>query len=485
MEKMQTTTDPEALMRRATALVDAGRTGAARPLLAAIRRLSPPGPALAHLAARIALQDGAVKEACRELDAGLEMAPDDAELRIARAELRQQMGDLDGAVRDAAEAVILDRHNATPKALLGLLLLQLGFLAEATACLEEAAAAEPANPAFHRALALAQGSAGHLDAALATLETGIAAAPASLDLRNEAVMLCIRRRDFATAERLSDEARRAGIADASTFGLRGHALSSLGCHEEAAEAYADALKLQPDDPYIRHLAAASGYVQGGSRAPDGYVRRIFDGYAERFDKHLISLGYRVPGSIRKVMANHPLVSEGHELGPVLDLGCGTGLVALALSDLPLGPFTGVDISSGMLEQAAAKELYEELRNADLIAVLAGGTERWPLMLAGDVLCYFGALEEFFHLAHARMEPGGWLVFSTEELLPHHAGTTPGNGEWALQRQGRYAHTRGYIERVVTETGFRIVSLTPETVRFEADSPVSGFLGVLERVRHDG
>lgn len=485
MEKMQTTTDAEALMRRATALVDAGRTGAARPLLATVRRLAPPSPAAAHLAARIALQDGAVKEASIELDAALHMAPENAELRIARAELRQQMGDLDGAARDAAEAVILDRHNATAKVLLGLLLLQLGFLAEATACLEEAAAAEPGNPAFHRALALAQGTAGDLDGALATLEAGIAAAPSSLELRNEAVMLCIRRRDFATADRISDEARKAGIADACTFGLRGHALSSLGSHDEAADAYADALKMQPNDPYIRHLSAASGYIHGETRAPEAYLCRIFDGYADRFDNHLISLGYRVPGAIRKVLAKHPLLAQGRELGPVLDLGCGTGLVALALSDLLVGPFTGVDLSSGMLEQANAKGLYAELRHADLMSVLAGGTERWPLMLAGDVLCYFGALEEFFDLAHARMEPGGWLVFSTEELLPHHDGTIPGNGDWALQRHGRYAHTLEYLERVAVQSGFRIMSMDRDTVRFEADMAVAGFLGVLERTRHDG
>jgi predicted TPR repeat methyltransferase len=43
---------------------------------------------------------------------------------------------------------------------------------------------------------------------------------------------------------------------------------------------------------------------------------------------------------------------------VLDLGCGTGFVALALSDLPVGPFTGIDLSPRMWSAARAKALYE-------------------------------------------------------------------------------------------------------------------------------
>ena len=52
---------------------------------------------------------------------------------------------------------------------------------------------------------------------------------------------------------------------------------------------------------------------------------------------------------------HPVIAAGERLGPVLDLGCGTGLVAVVLSDLSVGPLVGVDVSSRMLAQAAAKQ----------------------------------------------------------------------------------------------------------------------------------
>ena len=87
--------------------------------------------------------------------------------------------------------------------------------------------------------------------------------------------------------------------------------------------------------------------------------------------------------------------------------------------------------------------------------------------------------------HARLEPGGWFVVSLERLVPDHDGEIPGNGRWALLRQGRYAHAVDYVHRAAITAGFAIRLLTPEVIRFEAGMPVDGIMMVLERVRHDG
>jgi predicted TPR repeat methyltransferase len=394
------------------------------------------------------------------------------------------MGDREGAAADAAEAVILDSSDPVAKALLGVLMLELNRPVDAIACLSEAVATDPTYPAYREGLAAAQEATGDADAALATLTAGIAAAPGRIELRNAATLLSVRRRDFTTAVRLAEEARVAGIADACLFGLKGHALSSLGRHDEAAGAYAEALKLGPNDPYVRHLVAASGALPGAKRAPVEYLRAVFDGYADRFDLHLVSLGYRIPGLVRAELLRHPAIVAGESLGPVLDLGCGTGLMAVVLSDLPIGPITGVDIAPRMLANAAATQLYADLREADLMQLLTEDVARWRLILAGDVLCYFGALEDVLAAVHARLEPGGWFIFSVEELLPDYDGVMYGNGDWALHRQGRYTHTMDYIARVACDLHFTIRTLEHETVRYEADAPVAGFLAVLERTDHD-
>jgi predicted TPR repeat methyltransferase len=485
MEQLQTTANADALTARLATLIEAGRLGAARPLLSAVRRLAPPSPRLAELAARLAMHEGRFDLAQAELDEAVTQAPENADLRKCRADLRMQMGDREGAAVDAAEAVILDRGDPVAKALLGVLMLELGRPADAIACLNEAVAADPANPAYREGLAAAQEAASDVNAALATLTDGIAAAPDSFTLRNAAALLSVRRRDFATAVRLAEEARLAGMADACLFGLKGHALSSMGRHSEAAEAYSEALKLGPDDPYVRHLVAASGALPGATRAPVEYLRAVFDGYADRFEMHLVSLGYRVPGLIRDALTRHPAIVAGERLGPVLDLGCGTGLAAVAISDLPIGPIVGVDVSASMLAHAAKKQLYAELREADLMQVLAEDAARWRLILAGDVLCYFGALEDIFAAVHARLEPGGWFIFTVEELLADHDGVVHGNGDWTLHRQGRYAHAIDYIVPVARDLGFTVRTLEQQAMRYEAHAPVAGIFAVLERTRHDG
>ncbi|MGE0419862.1 MAG: methyltransferase domain-containing protein [Acetobacteraceae bacterium] len=484
MQVVQATADPQALIDRVADLIDAGRTGAARPLLAAVHRMTGPSATLSHLAARLALRDGTFEQVRDDLDAAIVQAPEHAGLRKCRSEVRHRMGDLEGATRDAAEAVILDRDDPVAKALLGTLMLELGRPMDAAACLREAVAQRPADAAFREALALAQERCGDTDLALHTLEEAIALAPAALSLRNAAVMLCMRRRDFNGAVRLAEQARSVGIADACLFGLMGHALSSLGRHDDASDAYQEALKLGPDDPYVRHLVSTTGAVPQGRRAPEAYVRAVFDGYADRFEGHLISLGYRIPGVMRRVVLDHPaLGAEGH-IGPVLDLGCGTGLVGLALGDLPLGPITGVDASPGMLAHAHRKGLYAELIEADLMTMLARESRRWPLIIAADVMCYFGALDEVFAAVHARLAPFGWFVLSLETLVPDHDGVVPGNGNWALMRQGRYAHAPDYVCRVARQAGLRICLQAPEVIRFEGGVPVDGSLLVLERAGND-
>jgi predicted TPR repeat methyltransferase len=475
MDLLDTTADLESLADRADALIAADRLGAARGVLAAAQLLAPAEPRLVSLGARLELREGRPAASLAALNQALDAAPS-AELFKLRAEARRRMGDVAGATADAAEAVIHDRHDPAAKALLGILLLDLGRCAEAVMCLREAVGNAPGNPSFREAFAASLVAAGRPEDAAATYVTGIAVAPRSLALRNAAILLAVRQRDFANALELAEAARLAGLTDACTFGLKGHALSSLGRHDEAADAYAEALKLGPEDPYVRHLVAASGVRPGASHAPADYVRTVFDGYADRFESHLIGLGYRIPGVMHAAIRRHLPLDAGAMIGPVLDLGCGTGMIGVALTGLNLGPLVGVDLSPRMLEQAASKRLYAELHESDVNVFLADDPRQWPLVLAADVFCYSGALESVLAAVYARLRPGGLLMFSAEALV----GPYLGNGDWALGRQGRYAHAEAYLRRVAGEAGFTLRAFNHEDQRLEAGVPVAGYLLVLER-----
>ncbi|HVY16497.1 MAG TPA: methyltransferase [Rhodopila sp.] len=469
------------LCERAAALLDTGRVNAARPLLTAARALAGRTPACIQLSVRIAAADGDWVAAIAELDDAIGTEPENADLRKLRAEARHRTGDVEGAARDAAEAVVANPADPRAKALLGAALLDLGLVADAASCLREAVNGTPHDPLYREALAAATERLGDVSGALDVLNEGILAAPGAVTLRNAAVLLCMRRRDFLGALSHAEEARQAGVLDAATLGMKGHALASLGRHEEAGRAYLDALKLDPEDAHLKYLVASSSLSPNAGQTPEVFIRTLFDGHADHFENHLISLRYGIPGAMRTALRSHPKLMAEEPVGPVLDLGCGTGLTALALGDLAVGPFTGVDISPRMLDHARVKRLYKDLHEGEIVAVLNERRERWPLIVAADVVCYFGALDDLLAAVHRSLAPGGWFVFSAEELLPDHDGVTPGDGDYALGRQGRYAHSPHYVYEAAFAAGFRVLRFDRPVVRQEAGIDVPGLLLALERI----
>jgi predicted TPR repeat methyltransferase len=504
MQPLQVTATPDELAHAAEALLGSGRLGAARPVLAALSRLQPAAPRNAVLAARLAIRAGCPRDALPDIDGAVAANPADADLRKCRAELRLLLDDRAGAAADAAEAVVLDPADPVAKAMLGVVLTELGRPVDAMACLREAVIADPRNPAYRQALAAAQQASGDPTAAAGTLAEAVAAMPRVPALRTASLLLATQSRRFAEAVILAEAACRDGVADACTFGLLGHALSSLGRHAEASEAYAEALKLGPEDPYVRHLVSASGAMPAAGQAPLSYLRAVFDGCAATFETQLLGLGYRVPGLLRAALLRHLALpaADGEAVGPVLDLGCGTGLMAVVVSDLPLGPITGVDASPGMLALAAGKGLYAELAEADVIDTLRRDGQAWRVMLAADLLCYFGALDALFCAAFVRLQPGGLFLFSVErtpggdpplaDLPASQASLERGeagargqpagrmSGDWVLGPLGRYAHDPDYVLSAARAAGFSVIEARGETLRREAGAPVAGLVVVLER-----
>lgn len=255
MDRPITPPNLDRLFARAAEFVDSGRFGAARPLLAAIRRLAPASPRLAEFDSVLALKEGRLAEARESLDQAILAWPDQAGLRKCRADARRQLGDLVGAAQDAAEAVLLDPSDPNAKAILGVALLGLGHAKEARACLEEVVAARPSNPLFALALSDAQLACEDDNAAATTLANATLRMPTDASLRSAALLLAIRTQHFDAAVRMAETAHREGVVNAHVFGLKGLALASLDRHQEAAEAYAEARKLDPEAPYFRELAA--------------------------------------------------------------------------------------------------------------------------------------------------------------------------------------------------------------------------------------
>ena len=454
--------DPGSLEQRVRQMLAAGRPQAARPMLRVLHGLGAAPSVLAELDARLLMTEGRLHEAEALVSAVIASTPGVAGLHACRAELLVRLDDPAAALPDAAEALLLAPGATDAKALLGVVLIEAGNCADAARCLAEAVEAEPGVSSYRLAYAECLQRLDRADDAAFVLHDGIRLHPHDLALRRAALMNAVRNGDFAGAALLGEAARADGVVDAAVLGLLAHALGALDRPAESFATYADASRLDPDDPYVRHLAAAGGAVPAGPCAPADYIRVLFDGYAHRFDEHILSLGYRVPGLVRAALERLPGVA-----GPVTDAGCGTGLLAVAADDLA-GPWTGVDLSASMLKLARNRGIYAGLLEGDIAQILptlppAG------LLLAGDVLCYFGALDGILDTMCRHLQSGGHAVFSVEELA---------DGAFGIFPQARFRHGEAHVRAAAAQAGLQVVSLDRETLRWEAGEPVAGFIVVL-------
>lgn len=250
----------------------------------------------------------------------------------------------------------------------------------------------------------------------------------------------------------------------------GRTLQTLGRPAQALPHLEAALASRPDDATLRFLRdAAAGALP--ARPPDAFVAHLFDDMATQFDEHLVEkLGYRIPERIAEVLG--PWLDARARPRRLLDLGCGTGLVAHALRGR-FEEIRGVDLSPRMVELARARKLYAAVDAGEAVSWLSSrGDGTVDLIVAADVFVYVGDLGPLFAQATRVLAAGGRFAFSVE-------GGGPGEG-YSLDPTGRYAHADGYVASLGTHCGFRVAHSSAETIRAERGVPVPGRLYVLER-----
>jgi len=102
----------------------------------------------------------------------------------------------------------------------------------------------------------------------------------------------------------------------------------------------------------------------GAKSPDE-TRRVYDGWASEYDADNLRNGFWLPTLGAGCLARY----LGPTSDPVLDAGCGTGLVGQSLAVMGYGSITGCDLSPEMIEIARGSGAYAGFDVADMGASL--------------------------------------------------------------------------------------------------------------------
>ncbi|KAA8586822.1 methyltransferase-like protein 27 isoform X2 [Etheostoma spectabile] len=138
---------------------------------------------------------------------------------------------------------------------------------------------------------------------------------------------------------------------------------------------------------------------------------FYNSWAENYDQDVAVLDYRAPSLAANIISSH--FSSDREAAVVLDVACGTGLVAKQMKRHGFGHFMGIDGSEAMLKLARESGLYQDLKQS----LLGEGPlpVQWGLF---DVVMIVGALS----VGHVPVrvvrelcestKPGGYICMTT-------------------------------------------------------------------------
>lgn len=139
---------------------------------------------------------------------------------------------------------------------------------------------------------------------------------------------------------------------------------------------------------------------------------MYDAWAADYDRDLTEWEYRAPQLVAdRLSAAQPGAD------PVLDVGCGTGLVGRRLGEAGFDGIVGIDLSPRSLEVAEASGAYREVHPVDLQAEpIPADDDAFEALVCVGVLTYLPSFAEVITEFARVVRPGGSILFTQREDL---------------------------------------------------------------------
>jgi len=409
---------------------------------------------------------GRISESLVASQKSVQLGPLNAEAHNNLAVLLNELGRLKEAEVSYKKAIELKPDYAEAHSNLAIILKEQSRLKEAEACYRQAIKLKPDYAEAHYNMGNTLKELGRLEEAEASYVQAITLKPDYVKAYNNLGVMLQEQGRLDEAEVSYKKAITLKPDYADFYANLGNTLRDQDKLLEAKLNYKKAIELKGDSKKFKHIFdALTGKTT--NFAPREYVEVLFDNYAINFENSLVNkLEYKTPNKIvEMIVAKNPNI----QLGSVLDLGCGTGLIGDEIKKY-CSNLEGVDLSKLMLEKASAKNIYDKLEHKDIVEYLSTEDLDFNYFISSDVFVYVGNLSEIFRLIKSRNKSKGKFVFSTEH--------TDRDG-FFLEQTGRYSHSKKYIESLCNKFGYKLSHFEVVNLRKNKNKFIIGGLYFLD------
>ncbi|HEX5128846.1 MAG TPA: tetratricopeptide repeat protein, partial [Usitatibacter sp.] len=430
------------LVREGDALINSGRFAEGEARAREVLARQPKSAAGQYLMGLSSLMQERAADALAYFEGAMRTDRVNPNLHFMAGLANGKLGRVDDAIAAYRRALQYQPEFVEARANLAYLLEHAGKIDEAAECYRRALVLAPNEWTALNRLGYCERLMGQPNSSLQTLEKALAINPRSAPTLNEVALtlLQLERPDEAVAKLREavavDPDFAAGWANLCKLLYVRH-LEAAQAAEAAGTAMPDPapvvecfdklLEFEPSNVEFRYLRDGLAGVRV-ERPPNAYIETFFDRFAPRYEERLGELVYIAPEIVRRFLG--PWL-EGRSGLRVADLGCGTGHSG-TVARPQAARLTGVDLSSGMLDIARARDLYDELEREEIGDWLARqAPQSLDLILALDVFIYVGDLDRVLQAAAAALAQDGRFVFTIESLAS--------GGDFRLLPAGRYAH----------------------------------------------
>lgn len=186
------------------------------------------------------------------------------------------------------------------------------------------------------------------------------------------------------------------------------------------------------------------------------IQKAYDDYAPTYDQLVIDTQYTVPSWLEREFPDSLRVGKFS----CLDLACGSGVIGVHVRKInPATVLYGVDLSPNMIQQAAKKQIYQELFVHNIEAGLAKlAVPRVKLITAFAFFEFIRDLNQTLQEIADQLEAGGVLLASFQAYNPE-----GGSKSRTYQNNLGFDHTTytpSEVENMLSSAGLALEKLEP-------------------------